>query len=401
MTLPMAVFAVLALGATAPAHGTGSTTEWPTTAVAYNLGGDLNGQYADGSGISYTGADRIVVDIDGAFTAGNPLLSAPDGASKIAGEVCIGQPADLTPFPTLCANASAPIQPSWPGSNPMYFSTLNGASRPSNSPVNSCTDAGNFCHDVHGTATAGTIVGQPGSRFEGFDKVYTTGAAVGAKVFQIKIGGGNSQTGRIGWPHESVVDGLDWVNYVLTTWPAYAGKIAAVNLSVSGGALPDGSTCGADGARIDAAAARLKQKGIAVVMAAGNDGINGVGTWNCGPNIIRVGSTDIAIPRTLASTSNRSEAIQLYAPVGDGDYQNHNAPLVPWKSNGTFYATGTSFAAPQVAGAFAVLREKFGNAPTVDQLTSLLQRTGTTLTGNDAPANAVDLNITAALHNTP
>lgn len=75
--------------------------------------------------------------------------------------------------------------------------------------------------------------------------------------------------------------------------------------------------------------------------------------------------------------------------------------LPPWKSAGAFYAQGTSFAAPQVAAVFAVLREKFGSAPTVDQLVNLLANTGVRVTGPHSPAAAREINIRAALDSAP
>lgn len=380
---------------------TAASPDWPdSTAAAFNLGGTVNGQYVDFSGGVFTGNGQIVVDVDGAFTAGNPAFVTATGASKIAGEACIGQEKGTTPFPTLCDTTTV-VTSSAPGNDPMYFSMLAGSSRPSNAPTNSCVDSGDFCHNFHGTATAGAIVGQPGVRYEGTDALRTAGAAVGARVFQIKIGGGDSTTGRIGWPHESVVDALYWINKVLSETSGYKGKIAAVNLSVSGGTLSESALCGADGMKVDAAAALLKAKGIAVVMAAGNDGIHGRGTWNCGPNIVRVGATNIATPNTLTSYTNRGSSVVLHAPVGDANRAQENILLLPWKSSGTFYVSGTSFASPQVAGAYAVLRQKFGYTPTVDQLTALLQSTGTPVTGTNAAADAVDVNIKAALNGTP
>jgi serine protease len=54
-----------------------------------------------------------------------------------------------------------------------------------------------------------------------------------------------------------------------------------------------------------------------------------------------------------------------------------------------------------VAGAFAVLREKFSYGPTVDQLVELLAKTGTPVTGPGSPATARDIDIRAAHNATP
>jgi serine protease len=283
----------------------------------------------------------------------------------------------------------------------MYFIEQKGASRPSDSPISNCRENSDFCHAFHGAATAGAVVGQPVTRYEANERLGAVGAAVGAHVFQIKIGGGDSATGQVGWPHESLVDALYWIDSVLSERPENQGKIASVNLSASGASLLEGAVCGPEGLAVDAVAARLTKKGIAVVMSAGNHGVRGSGSWNCGTNIIRVGATNVSAPNTLWLLSNRGHDVQLYAPVGDATRANHNALLLPWKSSGTFYAAGTSFASPQVAGAFAVLRQKFGSTPTVAQLTALLHRTGTSVTGMGAPVGAVSIDIGTALNGTP
>lgn len=399
MSVSLSAVAVLALLA-APAGGAAATTTPdPTTAAAYNLGGDVSGVYTDPAGKTFTGKGQIVVVIDGAFNAGNSQFTDASGASKIAGEACIGQPVGTTPWPSLCTPATT-IQPTWPGSHPIYFSELPGAATPGNAPFNTCSDgAGGFCHNGHGTGVAGAVVGQPSTRYELDGRVHrAAGAAVGAQVFQIKIGGGTGTAS--GWPHASVVDALNWVDHVLAERPAYKGRIAAVSLSVSGGQLAAGSACPAAGQAVDAVAGRLVDRGIAVVMAAGNEGITGVGTWNCGANVVRVGATNVSSP-TLASYTNRSADVQLYAPVGDGVFAGSNKLMVPYRSSGWWFVTGTSFAAPQVAGAYAVLREKFGGTPSVAALTALLQSTGTPVTGTGAPAGAKIVDLAAALAGTP
>ncbi|MGO1972095.1 MAG: S8/S53 family peptidase [Propionibacteriaceae bacterium] len=371
----------------------------PTTATAYNLGGSLDGRYTDAAGAAYDGNGKVVVVIDGAFTAGNSQFTDSTGQSKVAGEACIGQEIGATPWPSLCTPGST-TQPSWPGADPMYFSSAAGSSEPGNAPFNTCTDSdGGYCHNGHGTGSAGAVVGQPSTRNESDGRIHhAAGAAVGAEVYQIKVGGGSGT--ELGWPHASVVDALNWVNYVLAERSEYRERIAAINLSVSGGPLPDGSACPSAGLEVDEAAGRLTQKGIAVVMAAGNDGITGTGTWNCGSNIVRVGATNVTSD-TLTNYTQRSSAIQLYAPVGDGTFASNNKIMLPYRDHGWWFVRGTSFAAPQVAGAYAVLREKFGAEPSVSELTALLASTGTPVSGSDVPAGSRVINIAAAVDVAP
>ncbi|AJT42489.1 hypothetical protein UM93_15105 [Psychromicrobium lacuslunae] len=382
-----------------PAFGASSDPWLARTAVAFNLGGSVLGSYPDAAGASYDGSGTVVVDIDGAFHPENPYLN-------IIGEACFGQPVGTTPWPSLCNTNNFVRRPL--AQNPYtgyYFSALAGSSKPSNSPVSSCIEPASqtFCHNFHGTATAGTINGRQATRWESATELsYSVGAAKGASVFAIKVGGGTGSS--TGWPIESVIDALNYVNNGLLTRQDIGSKIVAVNLSVAGTFRPSGSSCTADAVRINAIAATLKAKGVAVIMAAGNDGGVGIGGWSCGSNIIRVGATGLATPTVLTSYSNVDWSIQLYAPVGEGNYLAHDTLLVPYQSSGLTPAAGTSFASAEVAGVFAVLRQKFGKAPSVDSLLRLLQSSGRALTGADsnyASLSAKVVNLPAALNRTP
>ncbi|WP_187614549.1 S8 family serine peptidase [Paraburkholderia sp. 31.1] len=214
-----------------------------------------------------------------------------------------------------------------------------------------------------------------------------------------------------GWPIDSIVNALWYVNGVLLTRPEReVGRIVAVNISANGRSVAGDLPCGpnSEGARIDAVAAVLRSKGVAVVMAAGNGtddktGINGTGTWTCGNNVIPVGATGILHPSVPTVYTNISPRVALFAPVGVGDFNTHDYVLAPFAGSGSMSLYGTSFAAPQVAAAFAVLHQKFGPNVGVSSLLGLMQRTGTKLTGTGAalasPAASV-LNIGAALRGT-
>ncbi|MEY9953671.1 S8 family serine peptidase [Leifsonia sp. EB34] len=324
-----------------------------------------------------------------------------NGKSKVAGEYCFGYGADPNGWSSLCETPTV-INTPYLYKGPTEFSALPKSSAPSSR----CVDAsGNPCHDLHGTATAGAVVGQPGVRYElapndDYIPVSTAGAAVGAKVVQVKVGGGTTTGANdsYGWQGDSVANALHWID-MIESEQLYRGKVAAVTLSVSGNPIGVDGKCSAIGQSVDAAAGKLKAKGIAVIMAAGNDGLDSVGSWNCGKNVITVGATKTLQAHARASYSNYAASTRLYAPVGEGDYVKRDGVLLPYKSSGTFYAMGTSFAAPQVAGAFAVLREKFGSKPTVDQLADVLAKTGAPVDG--APATARDINVKAALNATP
>lgn len=111
---------------------------------------------------------------------------------------------------------------------------------------------------------------------------------------------------------------------------------------------------------------RLTDVGIAVVIASGNGGVNGfISHPACIGNAVAVGNatkTDNVSP-----SSNHSLLIDLMAP-GDNIYAG-----IP--SRGYAYKSGTSMAAPHVAGAFALLKEYKPNA-SVAQLQRALECTG-------------------------
>ncbi|WP_147400373.1 S8 family serine peptidase [Acidovorax cavernicola] len=385
---------------------------WPASAtIPVNLGGSLAGKYTDAAGKVFDGTGQTVVVIDGAFRPDHPAFMTAAGQSKILEEACFGaKPGAL--WPTLCDRTSAPISSMLSGvRTEYYFLSLPKSSYPSDSPVNACraTNSGTgqlgYCHHYHGTATAGIIAGQQTPRWESNVQTFYTGAAPGANVIVIKVGGGTGVDAPTqGWPIDSVVNALWYVNGVLA--PRYKSRqpIAAVSISASGSSIAGDPPCGnaaSDGARINAVAGELRAKGVAVVMAAGNSAVNGTGSWTCGNHVIPVGASGVLAASTPTDYTNISPRVALFAPVGHGNRSNLDYVLAPWDGFGSFYVWGTSFATPQVAAAFAVLRQKFGPTPSVDSLLSRMQSTGTKLTGPRAalagPTSSV-LNIRAALN---
>lgn len=386
--LASTVFAAVAAVAASAAPVSATTyDEQPTSAVAYNLGGTVDGVYTDAAGDAFTGEGQTIVDLDGAFSA-----THPDIASKFSEGACFGSLSNGDGFGNLCDTEEIRVSDD-PAVPDAYFVRGPVAMVPGNSPSNSCTEGGHLCHDFHGTATAGAALALPAVRHETDGRAhFSAGAAVGADLYPIKVGGGSGTTA--GWSYDGLVAALDWVNEQIET--QQLTHVAAVTMSVSGPKLAPGEECGAKGQKIDELAAELKNRHVAVVMTAGNDATPRRGAWNCGESIIRVGATDVSAP-TLTSYTDRGEGVLLYAPVGDGAFAGDNKIMLPYKDHGWMFGTGTSFAAPQVAGAFAVLREKFGYSATVDELTALLQESGTPTSGADVAPGAAIIDIAAAL----
>ncbi len=133
--------------------------------------------------------------------------------------------------------------------------------------------------------------------------------------------------------------------------------------------------------------AKLRNLKIAAVVANGNAGVaideqmevqkNEVEFPACIDGAIAVGAVDDTL-KNLAIYSENGPNTALLAPGGDGSQDTIHSIWFPAGYNNTDYRgwAGTSEAAPYVAGAFAVLRQKYPNAG-VAQLLKLFQDTGT------------------------
>jgi subtilisin family serine protease len=142
--------------------------------------------------------------------------------------------------------------------------------------------------------------------------------------------------------------------------------IVAANMSLGGGEFS--TPCDGDPRKL--AIDDLRAANIATVISSGNDGFtNAVGAPSCISTAITVGNTQN--DDTIRPSSNRGPLLDLFAP---------GTNIRSAVANNTFdLKTGTSMAAPHVAGAWAVLRQA---APTmtVAQVLTLLQNTGVPIT---------------------
>ncbi len=164
--------------------------------------------------------------------------------------------------------------------------------------------------------------------------------------------------------------GLEWLYQHRTD-----RAVAAANLSLGGGS-PAATHCDGASPSVKAAIDNLRSVGIATIASAGNSGSSlGIGFPACISSAVSVGSTTKS--DTVSSFSQSAPILDLLAP-GSGITSS-----VPGGGFASF--SGTSMAAPHVAGAWAVIKEGDPDA-TVDEVLTALQTTGRPITD---PRNGV------------
>lgn len=173
--------------------------------------------------------------------------------------------------------------------------------------------------------------------------------------------------------YSSVIAGLNWIagNY-------RPGEAAVVNMSLGG---PASST-------LDEAVGNLISKGISVVVAAGNDGLDACDYSPARtPEAITVGATTTNDSR--ASYSNYGTCLDIFAPG--------SAIPSTWLGASYYaYLNGTSMAAPHVAGVIVRFLSQYpGLTPT--QVTNSIKTSSTknlvTSAGTGSPNRLVYLTV--------
>ncbi|MEO1599745.1 MAG: S8 family serine peptidase [Pseudomonadota bacterium] len=154
-------------------------------------------------------------------------------------------------------------------------------------------------------------------------------------------------------------------------------SVAAVNLS-----LGFGNTTTEANTRLSDEFAALDDLGVLSIVAAGNEGgtyEEGVNVLAADPNVIGVSAVDES--GRFASFSQTDEDLTDIAALGV-DVQ------VETTSNTAFNVSGTSFAAPEVAGIAAVLQEASldltGETLSDEEFLEILQQSGTAVTGEES-----------------
>ena len=198
----------------------------------------------------------------------------------------------------------------------------------------------------HGTHVAGIVAGSNATMH---------GVAPEAKIIAINIfnSSGSTYDGNI-------IEALTWVDSISSDY-----NIAAVNMSL-GTSQVFKTSCNNYIPALTSIISTLKSKNIATVIAAGNSYAYGMSSPACITDSVSVAATYVD-KDLVTNFSNVHEDTDLSAPgfsISSSD-SNSNYRV----------ASGTSMAAPMVAGSYAVYRSKFG-IQSVDKVTSDFRSTG-------------------------
>ncbi|MBU6428488.1 MAG: S8 family serine peptidase [Cyanobacteria bacterium REEB65] len=203
----------------------------------------------------------------------------------------------------------------------------------------------------HGTHTAGTIAAN-GS---------VVGVAFGVKVLAVKVLDSNDYG-----TDDQVAAGIDY---------AVQAGVKILNLSAGDTDLSN---------VLDEAIANATKSGVLCVVAAGNDGTTAPFYPAVVPGVLAVGSVGMSDARS--TWSNYGSYVNIAAP-GEN--------IVSTLPGGYGIGSGTSMAAPHVAGAAALLLSRYPQL-TVDQLSQALTQSGDPTTGF-TQSTVKRLNVKSAL----
>ena len=203
--------------------------------------------------------------------------------------------------------------------------------------------------DGHGTHVAGTVGGE------------TYGVAKDVQLVAVRV---LDCSGSGTW--SGVIAGMDWV-------AANRQLPAVANMSLGGGAS----------ASVDDATRRMIASGVVTAVAAGNGNMGGREQDACNysparvPEAITIGATSQSDAKT--SWSNYGSCVDWFAP----GYQITSA----WYTSDTATNTisGTSMAAPHVAGSAALYKARFPGASPGQVTTALLNAGNMDWIGVDDP----------------
>ncbi|MEM9773132.1 MAG: S8 family serine peptidase [Chloroflexota bacterium] len=288
----------------------------------------------------YTGRGQTVVVIDTGIDRNHPFFQ-----NRVVSEACFSNAGGEGGGTSLCPNGQS-------------SQTGLGASDPK---TGACLYNGtNLC--VHGTHVAGIAAGE-NSDFSG---VAPDANLVGIQAFT-RIDSFDCIIGTLlpACLTSNFSDILLSLEHVYTEL-RFDHTIASINMSLGGEKHSDQSACDAAYPSVTQIIEQLKDAGIATVIASGNDSwTDSLSMPGCISHAIAVGSIDD--DESIASYSNIHPMVDLLAPG------SKVSSAVPGPTYESF--SGTSMAAPHVAGAWAVLKQLHPNE-SVDQILARFSNTG-------------------------
>lgn len=258
----------------------------------------------------------------------------------------------------------------------------------------------------HGTHVAGIAAGRPvtlsaGAELSGIARLADI---VAVNVFSRIVA---EECEEDGAAEADCIRSYDTDQLAALEW-LYANRdtlnLASVNMSLGSGEVSN--ACNGDLLRTMIAS--LRAAGIATAISSGNDRyLDAVGSPSCIPEAITVGST--TKDDEVSGFSNSAELVDLLAPgssivsawqseePAEGetciiqDAEPNDEGFCHWYIT----ASGTSMAAPHVAGAFALLRDAFPNV-TVDEMEAALKFSGVQITDPDNGITRSRIQVDAA-----
>jgi len=182
--------------------------------------------------------------------------------------------------------------------------------------------------------------------------------------------------------------------------------VDVINMSLGSFAVfaPDQCRSAAVSVGLEPVVRRLRDRGVLITASTGNDG-NTTGTWlpSCMDDVLGVGATYDTpgnhcgtvsnTPDDVACFTNSSGSMDLVAP-GVSIFASQ-------RGGGAITLTGTSMAAPHVAGTIALMKQAGGRSLSADFIRSVLAQTGKPVTDTRNSLTFPRIDAQAAVAATP